>query len=106
VQAAVILAQGGISSVGLGEGDGDGLGEGDGLGDGVGVGVVFTEAVDDDPQPATTSTVASASSPTLRLTGHSNGDAWRDVTDRTPDNRRTRIRRDRLVFTAVFVQTL
>jgi hypothetical protein len=71
-------------------GEGDGLGDGEGLGDGVGlpeaegeaagVALVRTAAADVDPHAAT-SKVASARTPTLRLTGHTNDADWCEVTD-------------------------
>jgi len=85
LQVADIRAQGGTSCVGEGSVAGDGLGlglaDGDGDGDGEGDGLVWTTAAGADPQPETTITAASASSPTLRLTGHSNDEAWWEVTD-------------------------
>jgi hypothetical protein len=88
VQVADIAAHGGKSGVGVGNvaGDGLGLGLGDGGADGeaeaddVGLGWMTAAAV--DPQAETTMTEASASSPTLRLTGHGNDEAWWEVTDR------------------------
>jgi hypothetical protein len=98
VQLADIAAHVGTSGVGDGTGDGLGVGLGDGLGDGEGEGdgdgLVRTATADVDPQADTTMTVASASSPTLRLTGHRNGKAWREVTDGPGDMRRTRISRN------------
>jgi hypothetical protein len=86
VQVADIAAHGGTSGVGDGEGDGDGLGlslgDGEGDGDGEGEGLVWTTAAAVEPQAETTRTVARASSPTLRLTGHSNEEAWLEVTNR------------------------
>jgi hypothetical protein len=88
VQLADIAAHGGTSGVGDGSVVGDGLGlalgdgEADGEIDGEAEGLGWTTAVAVDPQAETTMTEASASSPTLRLTGHSNDEAWREVTDR------------------------
>ena len=85
VHVADIAAQGGTSCVGegnvAGDGLGLGLGDGDGDGDGEGDGLLWTKAVGVDPHAETTMTAASASSPTLRLTGHSNEEAWWVVTD-------------------------
>jgi len=85
VHVADIAAQGGTSCVGEGSVAGDGLGLAlgvdDGEGDGEGDGLLLTVAVGVDPHAETTITAASASSPTLRLTGHSNEEAWWEVTD-------------------------
>lgn len=74
----------GTSGVGEGTGDGEGLGVGLGVGEGEGdgEGLRWTAAVVAEPQADTAITAASASSPTLRLTGHRNAEAWREVTDR------------------------
>lgn len=79
-----MVAQNGTTGIGDGEGEGDGLGLalGDGEGDGEGDGLGWTTAVAADPQAETTMMAASASSPTLRLTGHSNEEAEWEVTDR------------------------
>jgi hypothetical protein len=72
--------EGTVNGDGLGVGLGEGGGEGES--DVEGDGLVRTATVGADPQPDTTITVASASSPTLRLTGHRNARVWREVTDR------------------------
>jgi hypothetical protein len=74
-----------------GVGDGDGLGEGLGLGLGLGDGVgELWEATIDEvlPQPARTMTDTIASTPTLKLTGHTNDGSWNGVTGRTGDTGR------------------
>jgi len=68
---------GSVAGEGLGLALGDAVGDGDGCGDGL----VWTTAVGVDPQAATTITAANASNPTLRLTGHSNEEAWWEVTN-------------------------
>lgn len=87
VQVADIVAHGGTRGVGegsvAGDGVGLGLGEGDGEADGDDDGLVWTTAaVVVEPHAEATMTAASASNPTLRLTGHSNEEAWREVTER------------------------
>ncbi len=88
VQFADMAAQVG-RGVGLGKGEGEGegvgLGVGEGEGDGDGLG---RAAADVEPQPATRIVAASASSPTLRLTGHRNDEAGGEVTDRPRDTGR------------------
>jgi hypothetical protein len=74
--------EGTVNGDGLGVGLGEGGGEGES--DVEGDGLVRTATVGADPQPDTSITVASASSPTLRLTGHRNARVWREVTDRPP----------------------
>jgi len=85
VHFADIAAQGGTRDVGEGNvaGDGLGLSLGDGEADGAGEGdgLEWTNAVGVDPHAETTMIAASASSPTLRLTGHSNEEAWWEVTN-------------------------
>ena len=88
MQVADIAAHGGTSGVGVGNVGGEGLGlglwlgDGEADGDGVSVGLEWTTAAGADPHADTTMAVASASSPALRLTGHSNEKDWREVTGR------------------------
>jgi hypothetical protein len=84
---AVMEAQDGIdTALGVGDGDGEGvgLGLGDGEGDGVGDGLWMTEALGVLPHAASAMAATSASTPTLRLTGKTNGEAGMGVTDRRP----------------------
>src|SRR5690348_2577457 len=92
---AVICAQDGTAGVGDGEGEGEGLGDGLGLGEVDGEGEAegdgegwFTASDVVLPQAASTAMDTSASTPTLRLTGHSNEVAWAGVTVRTRDTGR------------------
>lgn len=80
LHVAVICAQGGMSWVGVawtldeGAGEGDGEGVACGETDGDGCGLVCVAAVELDPQAAST-TAATATRPSLRLTGHENDNA-------------------------------
>jgi hypothetical protein len=76
VHEADIAAQGGIETalgVGEGEGLGLGLGEGDSDGDGDADGLECVATLLALPHAVSAMTATSASTPTLRLTGKSNG---------------------------------
>jgi len=87
-----------FGTAGVGDGDGDGEGDGDGLGEGLGDGVGDSAADGEGetceatelvlPQAARTHIETSASTPTLRLTGHTNEAGWDGVTARTGDTGR------------------